>query len=150
MRKLFYVCLSFRQQTEKLEFCELSTRAVILSKARSAKSKNLRIYPLHGRNQVRRSFDSLRSLRMTTGVQNPIFVTAYGRGDQRMYEDEPEFVTHCQRRLAAKFQFIRRRRKADKHQMNSPPGGNPAGRRFLVKIGVKKRGISLGIVEIIH
>ena len=23
-----------------------------------------------------------------------------------MYEDEPEFVTHCQRRLAAKFQFI--------------------------------------------
>ena len=67
-----------------------------------------------------------------------------------MYNDYPKFVTHCQRRLAAKFQFIKRRRKADKHQMKAPPGGNPAGRRFLVKNGAKKRGISLGIVEIIH
>ena len=26
-----------------------------------------------------------------------------------------QFVTHCQRRLAAKFQFIKRLRKTDKH-----------------------------------
>ena len=57
---------------EKLEFGELTTHAVILSEARSAKSKDLRIYLLHGRKRVRRSFDSLRSLRMTTEVQIPI------------------------------------------------------------------------------
>ena len=27
----------------------------------------------------------------------------------------PQSVTHCQRRLAAKFQFIKRLRKTDKH-----------------------------------
>ena len=67
-----YLLIGFTQPVDKLLFSVLSTHAVILSEARSAKSKNLRIYPLHGRNQVRRSFDSLRSLRMTTGVQIPI------------------------------------------------------------------------------
>ena len=66
----------FTLPRDKLEFGELSPHAVILSEARSAKSKDLRIYPLHGTNQVRRSFDSLRSLRMTTGVQIPIFLSA--------------------------------------------------------------------------
>ena len=44
---------------DKLEFGGFSTHAVILSEARSAKSKDLRIYLLHGTNQVRRSFDAL-------------------------------------------------------------------------------------------
>ena len=54
--KLYIV---LRQQTDKLKFGELTTHTVILSEARSAKSKNLRTYLLHGTNQVRRSFDSL-------------------------------------------------------------------------------------------
>ena len=33
--------------------------------------------------------------------QIPIFVTVYGRGAQRMHKEAPEFVTYCQRRLAA-------------------------------------------------
>ena len=54
--KLYIV---LRQQTDKLEFGELTTHTVILSEARSAKSKNLRTYQLHCTKQVRRSFDSL-------------------------------------------------------------------------------------------
>ena len=70
--KLYIV---LRQQTDKLEFGELTTHTVILSEARSAKSKNLRTYQLHCTKQVRRSFDSLHSLRMTTGVQIVICLT---------------------------------------------------------------------------
>ena len=40
MRKLFYVRHGFRQQTEKLEFGELTTHAVILSER--SESKDLR------------------------------------------------------------------------------------------------------------
>ena len=43
-----------------------TTNFVILSKRISA-SKNLRTYGLSARRSVRRSFDSLRSLRMTMG-----------------------------------------------------------------------------------
>ena len=35
-----------------------------------------------------------------------LFVAAYGRGAQRMLVYHPASVTHCQRRLAAKFLFI--------------------------------------------
>ena len=48
----------------------ICTLVVILSEARSAKSKDLRIFPLHSTKQVRSSFDSLRSLRMTAWVVN--------------------------------------------------------------------------------
>ena len=54
-----YVLIGFTQPVDKLLFSVLSTHAVILSEARSAKSKNLRTYLLHGTNRVRRSFDSL-------------------------------------------------------------------------------------------
>ena len=36
----------------------------------------------------------------------PYFYSGYGRGTQRMLVYHPAFVTHCQRRLAAKFQFV--------------------------------------------
>ena len=70
-----YVLIGFTRPVDKLLFSVLSTHAVILSEARNAKSKNLRTYQLHCTKQVRRSFDSLRSLRMTTGVQIPICLT---------------------------------------------------------------------------
>ena len=54
-----------------MEFGEFSTHAVILSEARSAKSKNLRIYLLHGTNQVRRSFDSLALAQDDNRCTNP-------------------------------------------------------------------------------
>ena len=46
------VLIGFPQTIDKLEFYEFSTHAVILSAARSAKSKNLRNYQLHSTNQV--------------------------------------------------------------------------------------------------
>ena len=70
-----YVLIGFTQPVDKLLFSVLSTHAVILSEARSAKSTNLRTYQLHCTKQVRRSFDSLHSLRMTTGVQIVICLT---------------------------------------------------------------------------
>ena len=76
MRKLFYVRLGFRQQTEKLEFGELTTHAVILSER--SESKDLRTCFVLCSGKMRRSFDfALRaSLRMTTSVQIPIYQAA--------------------------------------------------------------------------
>ena len=71
-----FLYIGLTQQTGKLEFGELTTRSVILSEAHSAKPKNLRTYPLHSKPQVGRSFDSLCSLRMTTGVKIPIYIRA--------------------------------------------------------------------------
>ena len=54
-----YVLIGFTQPVDKLLFSVLSTHAVILSEARSAKSKNLPIWGLLCSWFVRRSFDSL-------------------------------------------------------------------------------------------
>ena len=53
-------------------------KSVILSEGRSSKPKDLRTEFLLSRRQVRRSFDSLRSLRMTNRERSAAFVCCCG------------------------------------------------------------------------
>ena len=83
-------------------------KAVILSGARSAESKNLRITSTFAVKLVPRSFDSLRSLRMTTLLQHLVKLQfselSWSRGPEDVHY-AIGFVTNWPPGLPGKLQF---------------------------------------------